>query len=366
MHLVYLNVCKTSHHTSYFVQFLIRAPPVSVFHCLPLLKTAGVWSIFSSLPLYSCASKCSWHCSWTARPWKMGLISCADMLVTNYRFMMCKNSSGAKISFALWQTPEIMHGISKFLYSYTFWETSLLYTELCVVRVVCAAFTAMYVYIAASLWWLHVEFENHQAIFRSHIHVTDTVFKESMVTCCYSLFCLCFDTPNTHIFRQVGSRRRMSKAGSHVSATHNRHGSSVNHGVLPAAPREEAAAAMTLNSHLGPVAETSMLPRDVYCAEHIDAAFKYPHLQVRWVFFQQNCALNFHSFLCMSLYLRCGNTLEQNNKRPGWKSSFGSAKARGLLGWYDFTDLCVWGGGGKLMQTEMQLLCMQTKQLNAH
>ena len=133
-----------------------------------------------------------------------------------------------------------------------------------------------------------------------------------MVTCCYRL-----DTPNTHIFRQVGSRRRMSKAGSHVSATHNRHGSSVNHGGLPVAPRDEAAAAMTLNSQLGTVAETSMLPRDTYCAERIDAAFKYPHLQVCRVFFQQNCALNFHCFLCMSLYLRCGNTLEQNNKRSG-------------------------------------------------
>lgn len=175
----------------------------------------------------------------------------------------------------------------------------------------------MYVCIAASLRWLHVEVENHQAIFRSHIRVTDTVVEESMVTCCYRLLCLCFDTPNTHFFRQVGSRRRMSKSGSHVSATHNRHGSSVNHGGLPVAPRDEAAAGMTLNSQLGPVAETSMLPRDVYCVEHIDAAFKYPHLQVCWVFFQQNCLLNFHSFLCMSQYLRCGNTLEQNNKRPG-------------------------------------------------
>jgi len=122
---------------------------------------------------------------------------------------------------------------------------------------------------------------NHQAIFRSHIHVTDTVFKESVVTCCYHLLCLCFDTPNTHIFRQVGSPHRMSKTGSHVSATHNRHGSSVNHAGLPVAPRDEAATAMTLNSQLGPVAETSMLSRDAYCAEHIDAAFKYPHLQVR-------------------------------------------------------------------------------------
>ena len=125
-----------------------------------------------------------------------------------------------------------------------------------------------------------MEVENHQAVFRSHIHVTDTVFEESMVTCCYRLLYLCFETPNTHIFRQVGSRRRMSKAGSHVSATHNRHGSSVNHAGLPVAPRDEAAAAMTLNSQLGPVAETSMLPRDAYCVEHIDTAFKYPHLQV--------------------------------------------------------------------------------------
>ena len=72
----------------------------------------------------------------------------------------------------------------------------------------------------------------------------------------------------------------MSKAGSHVSATHNRQSSSVNHGGVPVAPRDEAAAAMTLNSRLGPVAETSMLPRETYFAEHIDAAFKYPHLQV--------------------------------------------------------------------------------------
>jgi hypothetical protein len=89
-----------------------------------------------------------------------------------------------------------------------------------------------------------------------------------------------FNNQNTHIFRQVSSRRRMSKAGSHVSATHNRQSSSVNHGGVPVAPRDEAAAAMTLNSRLGPVAETSMLPRETYFAEHIDAAFKYPHLQV--------------------------------------------------------------------------------------
>lgn len=124
-----------------------------------------------------------------------------------------------------------------------------------------------------------MEAENHEAIFRSHIHVTDTVFEESVLPAVIAFYVFVL-TLQTHIFRQVGSHRRMSKAGSHVSATHNRHGSSVNHGGLPVAPRDEAAAAMTLNSQLGPVAETSMLPRDAYCAEHIDAAFKYPHLQV--------------------------------------------------------------------------------------
>lgn len=89
-------------------------------------------------------------------------------------------------------------------------------------------------------------------------------------------------------FRQVGSHRRMSKAGSHASLTHNRQSSSVHHGGVPATPRDEAAAAaaMTLNSRLGPVAEASMLPRETYYTEHIDGAFKYPHLQV-WTLFSQ-------------------------------------------------------------------------------
>jgi hypothetical protein len=94
-----------------------------------------------------------------------------------------------------------------------------------------------------------------------------------------------FNNSKAHIFRQVGSRRRMSKAGSHVSATNNRQSSSMNHGGVPVAPRDEAVAAVTLNSRLSPVAETSMVPRETYCAEHIDAAFKYPHLQVCRVFF---------------------------------------------------------------------------------
>jgi hypothetical protein len=64
----------------------------------------------------------------------------------------------------------------------------------------------------------------------------------------------------------------------------------VHHGGVPATPRDEAAAAaaaMTLNSRLGPVAEASMLPRETYYTEHIDAAFKYPHLQVCKIFSEQ-------------------------------------------------------------------------------
>ncbi|PSN37420.1 hypothetical protein C0J52_21078, partial [Blattella germanica] len=80
----------------------------------------------------------------------------------------------------------------------------------------------------------------------------------------------------------------MSKAGSHAShasLTHNRR-TSATHGGVPVLPRDEAsaaaaAAAMTMNSRLGPVAEASMLPRETYYAEHPEPSFKYPHLQVR-------------------------------------------------------------------------------------
>jgi hypothetical protein len=64
----------------------------------------------------------------------------------------------------------------------------------------------------------------------------------------------------------------------------------VHHIGVPATPRDEAAAAaaaMTLNSRLGPVAEASLLPRETYYTERIDATFKYPHLQVYRIFFQQ-------------------------------------------------------------------------------
>jgi hypothetical protein len=73
----------------------------------------------------------------------------------------------------------------------------------------------------------------------------------------------------------------MSKAGSHASLTHNQRSSSVHHDGGPVAARDEAAAAaaMTLSSRLGPVAEASVLPRETYYTEHIDAGFKYPHLQ---------------------------------------------------------------------------------------
>ncbi|XP_069674878.1 ATP-binding cassette sub-family G member 8 [Periplaneta americana] len=96
--------------------------------------------------------------------------------------------------------------------------------------------------------------------------------------------------PYSEMEGQVSTRRRMSKAGSHASLTHNRRNSAVHHGGVAVAPRDEAAvaaaaaaAAMTLNSRLGPVAEASMLPRETYYAEHVDAAFKYPHLQVRGI-----------------------------------------------------------------------------------
>lgn len=102
----------------------------------------------------------------------------------------------------------------------------------------------------------------------------------------HTVYVMGFNNSNTHIFRQVGSRRRMSKTGSHISATQNRQSLSVNHGGAPVALRDEAAA-MTLNSRLGPVAETSMLSREAYCAEHTDPAFKYPHLQVHSVIFNR-------------------------------------------------------------------------------
>jgi hypothetical protein len=72
----------------------------------------------------------------------------------------------------------------------------------------------------------------------------------------------------------------MSKAGSHASLPHNRQSSSLHHGGAPVSPRDDAAAAMTLSSRLGPLVEASILPRETYYTEHIDAAFKYPHLQV--------------------------------------------------------------------------------------
>ncbi|PNF34419.1 hypothetical protein B7P43_G13248 [Cryptotermes secundus] len=87
--------------------------------------------------------------------------------------------------------------------------------------------------------------------------------------------------PYSEMEGQAGSRRRMSKAGSHASLPHNRQSSTLHHGGAPVSPRDEAVAAMTLNSRLGPVAEASIVPRETYYTEHIDTAFKYPHLQVR-------------------------------------------------------------------------------------
>ena len=78
----------------------------------------------------------------------------------------------------------------------------------------------------------------------------------------------------------MNTNRRTSKTGSHASLTHNRRTSTSHHGGVPVIPRDEAAVAMTLNSRLGPVAEASMLPRETYYAENMDAAFKYPHIQV--------------------------------------------------------------------------------------
>ena len=65
---------------------MVRAPPLTVAHSLPLLKAGSIWSICSSLPL----SKCSWHCSWTVRPLKMGRIGCSETSVTNCQFMLYK------------------------------------------------------------------------------------------------------------------------------------------------------------------------------------------------------------------------------------------------------------------------------------
>lgn len=148
--------------------------------------------------------------------------------------------------------------------------------------------------------------------------------------------------PHSEMEGQVSSRRRMSKAGSHVSATHNRQSSSVNHGGVPVAPRDEAAAAMTLNSRLGPVAETSMLPRETYFAEHIDAAFKYPHLQVRGLEVESNSSRQLLLLHGVSFEVRGGEvmavmaTAEEEGTGllealAGWASNTGKQRGAVLL-----------------------------------
>jgi hypothetical protein len=93
-----------------------------------------------------------------------------------------QNSGRPKISFALWQKPEIMHGISKFLYSYSFWETAVPFTELCGDSSVVLSQQCMYVLLHHCGDCMgRLKSSGH---FQIHIHVTDTAFEESVVTSC--------------------------------------------------------------------------------------------------------------------------------------------------------------------------------------